>query len=467
MSVREASLMMGGVLPAEREENYYKSLSISSVSIDSRKISKGAMFFALKGEKTDGHDYVENAVSGGAVCCVVEKENDQTVKLRKNSSCSFIVVENTLQALQLLSKKYREQFKEIFIIGITGSSGKTTTKELLASILSKEGLTVWNEGNLNSETGLPLSIFRIRKEHRFGVFELGMNHQGEMDILVDILMPDFAVLTNIGTAHIGLLGSRDKIAEEKMKIFHKSGNLKAGIIYENDDYAAEILKKFPSCVTAYGVESQKEEIRAEYKGLSGTLIQLGGESVNFPLIGRHNLLNCLAAVKTAKYLGVSDEKIKLALEEAKPLAGRGEIINGNVTVISDCYNSNRESVKAALDFFDSIPWEGRKAVLLGSILELGSDSERIHSDVIDFAFDSSADAVFFFGNEIEKSFITAGEKSSSGKYVFCTGDPGKMADALSGYLECGDIILLKGSRGMALERFLEPIGKINRKVPNC
>ncbi|MCP5514639.1 MAG: UDP-N-acetylmuramoyl-tripeptide--D-alanyl-D-alanine ligase [Spirochaetales bacterium] len=463
MSVREAALMMTGTLLAEGPEPY-----LSSVAIDSRKVEPGSLFFALRGEKSDGHKYIGNAVSAGAVCCVIENENSETIALKENQSCVFILVKDTLRALQVLAREYRAKFENIFIVGITGSSGKTTTKELLASILAKENLTVMNEGNLNSETGLPLSIFRIRPAHRFGVFEMGINHAGEMDVLVDILRPDYAVLTNIGTAHIGLFGSKERIANEKMKIFHSFGNLKAGIVYENDDFTPQILadSRYGKKISLYGLESQKNEVSVIDKGLSGTEITLGKERIAFPLIGNHNLLNALAALKAAEYLGIDDVKIKEALEEAKPLFGRGEITNTPVTVISDCYNSNLESVKAALDFLDSIPWSGRKAVLLGSILELGDSSDAIHNKVADMAAQSCADAVFLFGKEIEKAYngLSGGKKD---KHIFWTDDPGKMNNALSGYLCTGDIILLKGSRGMSLERFLEIIGKINRKVPNC
>jgi UDP-N-acetylmuramoyl-tripeptide--D-alanyl-D-alanine ligase len=463
MSVREASLMMNGTLLTEGQEPW-----LSSVSIDSRSVEPGALFFALKGERSDGHMYIKDAVSAGAVCCVIEKENNETIALKEAQSCLFILVKDTLKALQLLARQYRAKFEKIFMVGITGSSGKTTTKELLSSILSKKNLTVMNEGNLNSETGLPLSMFRIKAEHRFGVFELGMNHPGEMEVLVDILRPDYAVLTNIGTAHIGLLGSKERIADEKIKIFHDFGNLKAGIVYENDEFASKISQnsKFKDKISFFGMESQKEEISVIDRGLNGTEITLGKERILFPLIGKHNLLNALAAIKAAKYLGIDNSKIKEALEDAKPLFGRGEITKGSVTVISDCYNSNQESVKAALDFLETIPWKGRKALLLGSILELGSSEEQIHKKVARMAADSCADAVFLFGKELEKAWIGL-SGTISDKYIFWSDDPGKMGDALSSYLCNGDIILLKGSRGMSLERFLETIGKINRMAPKC
>lgn len=459
MTLGEAASIMKGFLVSGNPDCQF-----FSVSIDSRKTEKGSLFFALKGEKTDGHEFTGSAAASGACCCVVEKESSAAKKDGEDGRCLFIVVDNTLKALHLLAAGYRNKFRDICIAGITGSSGKTTTKELLASILEKEAKTVMNEGNLNSETGLPLSIFRIRDYHRFGVFEVGINHTGEMDVLVNILKPDYAIITNIGSAHIGMFGSRDVIAEEKTKILTETGNLKAGIIYENDDYALMAREKGQGKVGFYGFDSQKDYVSVSSAGLDGSVIQLGAEKVKFPLVGRHNQLNALAAICAARHLGVSDAKIREALESAKPLFSRGEIIRGAVTVISDCYNSNLESVRFAVEFLDSVEWKGRKAILLGSIFELGKSSAEIHLKAACCAIESSADSVFLFGDELRESY----ENSGNGrKHLFWSNKPEEMAEILAGYLCEGDLILLKGSRGMALERFLEPIGKINRMVSSC
>jgi len=459
MTIKEAASMMCGTMLSKGMDG-----NISSVSIDSRKINKGALFFALKGEKADGHSFIKNAVSGGAVCCVVEKNHCALLEFSNDPGFSIIIVDNTLKALQALAKNFREKFKNISIIGITGSSGKTTTKELLAAILSKDAQTIMNEGNLNSETGLPLALFNIRDTHKYGVFELGINHPGEMDVLVDILRPDYAILTNIGTAHIGLMGSREKIAQEKMKIFHTHNNFKEGIVYEKDDYAKIIKEKYSDKINYFGLDDQKDYLSCEDNGLDGNIIFLGKEKIIFSLIGRHNLLNAAAAIKMAKILNVSDSKIKDGIEKVASFFGRGEIISGNITIIFDAYNSNKESAKAILDFSTKLSWEGRKIILLGSILELGDESEDIHDSITNYAFKNFDGALFLFGKEFEKSFKNI-EKTE--KFIFWSSDFEEMKDALLGYLKEGDLIVLKGSRGMALERFMEIIKKNNRMVVNC
>ena len=459
ITIKEAASMMAGTLLLEGIDK-----NISSVSIDSRKISKGALFFALKGEKADGHSFIKNAVLSGAVCCVIEKNHSVLSDFSNDPGFSIIIVEDTLKALQTLAKNYRSKFKNISIIGITGSSGKTTTKELVAAILEKDAPTVMNEGNLNSETGLPLAVFNIRDNHKYGVFELGINHPGEMDVLVDILRPDYAILTNIGTAHIGLMGSKEKIAQEKMKIFHTHNNFKEGIVYEKDDYAKIIKDKYSSKMDYFGLDSQKDYLSYEDNGLDGNIIFLGKEKIIFSLIGRHNLSNAAAAIKMARILNISDLKIKNGIEKVASFFGRGEIFSGNITIIFDAYNSNKESVKAIVDFTSKLSWEGRKIILLGSILEMGDKSEDIHNSIINYAFKNFDGALFFFGNEFEKSFKNM-EKAE--KFVFWSPDFEEMKDALLAYLKEGDLIVLKGSRGMALERFLEIIKKNNRMVVNC
>ncbi|MCL2791591.1 MAG: UDP-N-acetylmuramoyl-tripeptide--D-alanyl-D-alanine ligase [Spirochaetaceae bacterium] len=456
ITIKEAASMMGGTLLSKGADG-----NLSSVSIDSRKISKGALFFALKGEKTDGHGFIKEAVSAGAVCCVVEKNYSELSNFSNDPGFSIITVDNTLKALQTLAKNYRDKFKDISIIGITGSSGKTTTKELLSAILEKDAPTIMNEGNLNSETGLPLALFNIRDKHKYGVFEAGIGQPGDMDILIDMLRPDYAILTNVGTAHLGFFGSKEKIAEEKMKIFHTYKNLKKGIVYEKDDFAKIVKDKHGKKIDYFGLDSQKDYLSYEDNGLNGNTIFLGKEKIVFSLIGRHNLLNAAAAIKMAKILDVSDLKIKKGIEKVASFFGRGEIFSGNISIIFDAYNSNKESVNAIIDFTSMLSWKGRKIMLLGSILEMGDKSEDIHNSIISYAFKNFDGALFFYGKEFEKGFKNM-EKTE--KFIFCSSNFDEMKDALLAYLKEGDLIVLKGSRGVALEKFLEIIKKNNRMV---
>ena len=448
--------------------------NIASVSIDSRNAAAGSLFFALKGENRDGHDFIPDAIARGAVCIVAEKESEEVKEIGGSCSCSFVIVENSLKALQKLAGYYRSLFHDITIVGITGSSGKTTTKEMTASILEKEAPTVMNEGNLNSETGLPLSVFKINSTHRYGVFEMGISRPGEMDDLVRILNPDYAVLTNIGTAHIGFMGTKDAIAAEKSKIF-SSGNLKKGIVWEEDSYAEMIRKKAGSRVELYGVNSTENLLSVNDKGLEGAVLSFREGDIRLPLIGKFNCINALAAVRVAGCFNIDFEKIKEGLQGVKPLFGRGQITTGSVTIINDCYNSNLESASAALQFLENLSWGGRKTAVLGSVLETGEDEELIHTGIFKKALSSSLDAVFLFGKEYSTAWKTFRREnpsqtvtgSGTGPLCFWSDSFEAMVRNLTGFLSQGDIVLLKGSRGIALERFIGPIENIHRKVINC
>ncbi|MCL2295220.1 MAG: UDP-N-acetylmuramoyl-tripeptide--D-alanyl-D-alanine ligase [Spirochaetes bacterium] len=461
MTVKEAASMMSGTLLLESAA---AGKNILSVVIDSRKVKAGALFFALKGENADGHSFIKKAVSAGAVCCVAEKGHSAVIGFTRGADdpgFSVITVDDTLKALQALAKNYRSKFKNISIIGITGSNGKTTTKELLAAIFEQDAPTVMNEGNLNSETGLPLALFGIREIHKYGVFEMGINHPGEMAVLADVAMPDYAILTNIGTAHIGNMGSRERIAEEKMKIFGAPEKLKKGIVHEKDDFAKMMKDKYGDKMDYFGLDSQSDYLSYEDSGLAGNIVFLGKEKIAFSLIGRHNLLNAAAAIKMAKIFNVSDSKIKEGIEKVTSFFGRGEIFSGNITVVFDAYNSSKEAVKTMVDFADKLSWNGRKIILLGSVFETGDKSEEIHGFITNYTIKNFCGAVFFFGKEFEAGFRNM-EKSE--KFVFWSADFEEMKNALLTYLKEGDLIVLKGSRGMALERFLEVI---RRRSEGC
>ena len=428
---------------------------INGVSIDSRTTEEGDIFFALHGEKSDGHRYVPD-VALKASCCIVDRIDEGIEDAAEKNSCMIIKTADTLSALQLLAKYYRAKFKDLFVIGITGSSGKTTTKELIASILSAESPTVMNEGNLNSEIGLPLSVFNIRDFHKYGVFEMGMNRVGEMDILIDVLAPEFGIITNIGTAHIGMLGSKEKIAEEKSKIFLNNKSLRTGLIYANDSYAENIAALSGNKVRLYDIEHMDGLLGVEDKGIGGSILHFDEGDISLSLIGSYNVLNAAAAVTTARELSVGFSSIRKGLEKVSPLFGRGEIREGFVTVISECYNANFEAAVSAVNFLENLDWKGKKVVLIGSILELGDKSENIHNSLGKVIAESSLDAAFFYGDEAESAFNTA-EKIESSIFLFHSSEKEKLEKELVRFLSKGDVVLFKGSRGMALEQFIEPV----------
>jgi UDP-N-acetylmuramoyl-tripeptide--D-alanyl-D-alanine ligase len=364
----------------------------------------------------------------------------------------LVIVEDTLKGLQDAARSYLAKFPGLLKIGVTGSSGKTTTKEIAAAIIGQEKNVVINSGNLNSETGLPLSVFRVRKEHEVGIFEAGMNRRKEIAELAGVLNPDIALITNIGSAHIGILGSKRAIAEEKKNIFSNFKGNGIALIPSDDEYREFLSGGIKGKALYYGPDSFPELRGITSLGLEGTEINWAGETCRFSLPGNFNLKNALAAIAIAREVHISDESIRRGLESVKPLFGRGEIIQGDTTVIRDCYNSNPESLEAAVEFCDSIDWSGRRVYVIGSMLELGEASEAAHRYIGKVLASSLAEKVFLYGSETE----TAAAVLASRAFPFFHTD--KMEDlerVLENYLRPGDLILLKGSRGCALEQLTD------------
>jgi UDP-N-acetylmuramoyl-tripeptide--D-alanyl-D-alanine ligase len=375
-------------------------------------------------------------------------------------------VDDTLKGLQDAARAYLEKFPRLLKIGVTGSSGKTTTKEIAAAIIGVEKNVVMNPGNYNSETGLPLAVFEVRPCHEVGVFEMGMNKQGEMAALASVLKPNVGIVTNIGSAHIGLIGSKGGIAKEKKEIFSHFNEDCIALIPEDSDYRDFLAGGVRGRVSFYGEKSFAGFGGAKGLGPDGYEIRWNGETVRFALPGRHNLANALAAVALAREIPVTDAAIKQGLESAKPLFGRGEIIRGRVTVIRDCYNANPESLAAALELCENMDWPGRRVYVIGEMLELGEESKQAHSHIGRLLASSKAAMVFLYGKETAATAsalndgiagkIPAGKIPEAGAVrFFHTCDMGALSRALDGYVREGDLVLLKGSRGCALETLTE------------
>ena len=401
------------------------SKAFSSVAIDSRNVKNNSLFIPLRGENQDGHIYIEAALKNGAKFFVVDfdylNENETALlSLCKKYDASCVAVKNNLKALQDAARYYLSKFPSLYKIGITGSSGKTTTKEILASIYSKKYNTVSTKGNLNSETGLPLSVFEVRPEHEAGIFELGMNRKGEIAEIASVLLPNAAIITNIGTAHIGILGTKQAIAEEKKEIFS----------FFDDD----ALGFIPDC-----------EFTDFLKDVShGSVFSVSD--------------NDSSLVQKVEDAGFSAKEIKSGLEAVRPLFGRSQVLHGFVTYFLDCYNANPDSMKSAIEFCDSINTECAKHYVLASMLELGSESEYEHKKIIEEAINSNADDLYFFGDDICSAFEGLKVSSSKKIYKFKTNQFDALKKQLKENLSKDDFVLLKGSRSMELER-LESILK--------
>jgi UDP-N-acetylmuramoyl-tripeptide--D-alanyl-D-alanine ligase len=424
----------------------------SSVAIDSRAVKAGGLFFALNGKTSDGHSFVSDAFNAGARAAVVEDskiENFNLVNIARKAGKKLIIVRNSLQGLQDSAGVYLKKLPNLFKIGITGSSGKTTTKEIAAVIISCEKNTVKNSGNLNSETGLPLSIFEARQHHEAGIFELGMNAKGEINKITEVLKPNIALITNIGHSHIGNIGSQHDILYEKKSIFNFMSSNDIALIPKYDKFSAELAKNVKGKIHYYGHDTFEELENVRSLGLNGTEITWAGEKIHFPLPGKHSFEDAIAAIAIAKEMSVSNSAIKKGLELVKPLFGRLEIIKGRTTVIRDCYNANPESMAKSIEFCDDLDWHGRRIYVIGEMLELGKTSTLEHNKLGTILAESKAEKIFLFGTE---TAAAADFLEFEKKQYFRTNDISELSAVLDSYVQSGDLVLLKGSRGCALER---------------
>ncbi len=449
-----------------------KAAAISSVGIDSRTVKAGGLFVALKGERTDGHEHVGQAAERGAAALLVSREKARGMarileELASSRGLAVISVPDTLEGLQALARFHMRRLPPVTRVGITGSNGKTTTKEIIGSILTRESATAVNEGNLNSEIGLPLACFAVAPSHRYAVFEMGINRVGEMDVLEDIVRPDVALITNVGSAHIGLLGSREGIAKEKKKIFAHFSGKQVGFLREGEEFSRLLTEGVNGKVGFFGPKGTHGFRGSESLGLDGTLIHWEGFRIRFPLFGPFNLANALGAISVAVELGVPPAVIRDGLEAVKPLFGRSQLMRGPVTVVFDCYNANPDSMERALSFIAELEWPGRKLAVLGGMRELGAESAEAHRALGRRLAGTALDGVLLFGEEMADAYREMAGSPLAARSAW-TVDFQTLAAKAREILREGDLLLIKGSRGTELERLLPEVKVAGRGgVPCC
>ncbi|MCR5723983.1 MAG: UDP-N-acetylmuramoyl-tripeptide--D-alanyl-D-alanine ligase [Treponema sp.] len=451
------------------------SLCFTSVVTDSRNVTPGSLFVPLIGENQDGHKYIPQALEKGASVVFVARSSYESdcegyEKLAvMHGDVAFISVSHTMHALQDAAACYVAGFPHLVRCAVTGSSGKTTTKELAASILRQKYSVITNKGNLNSETGLPLSVFQIRPEHTLGLFEMGMNRVNEIGEIAAVLKPDYGIVTNIGTAHIGILGSREAIAAEKKKIFrymNASGTAKdaVAVIPADDDFADFLADGVNGRVVRYGTDplscAALGVVFISDDGVEGTTFSVDGVRMHLSLPGTYNYKNALGAIALARELGVSPEQIKAGIEAVGTLDGRSRIRKGTYTVLEDCYNANPDSMEKALDFSADVNVHEpcKKVLVLGDMLELGAESRACHAAVGRLAAEINADIVVFIGKEMAAAYEEAKKTVSGASFIYeaerndeavC-----RVAERIKDAAPAGSFVLLKASRGMAFERFI-------------
>lgn len=438
------------------------NLEIDSVSTDSRTAGKDSLFIPLKGENFDGHDFIGDAIWDRAVGAVLtERPLSDTDKSR----VAVVVVDDTLKALQDMAAYNRRRYN-IPIIAITGSSGKTTTKDMIYSVLSKKFNVLATEGNLNNEIGLPLTLLRLDGSHEVGVLELGMNHLGEIHKLANISLPDIGIITNIGLSHIGELGSRENIFKAKMELFDYRHSKTLAILNGDDPYLSQVDKHFLARPIKY-IGTGDNSFRAydiELKGDSGLSynINIDGieHTIELTIPGLHNIYNSLFAIAIGYEFDIPMEDIKEALYKFKPGNMRLNIFetHNGVKVIDDVYNANPNSMEAAVSILEDIESK-RKIAVLGDMLELGSYSKEAHRDLGKLVAKAGIDMLITKGDD--SRFIGAGarEEGMDIKHIYhfdCNKD---VIDFLDTMIATGDTILVKGSRGMQMEEIISHLGE--------
>ncbi len=437
---------------------------ISDFCIDSRNASKGDLFVALPGDRTDGHYFIKDAFEKGAAACIAERGKFHLGELKPGQV--VIEVPNTLDALKVLARRHREQY-DVSVIGITGSVGKTTTKEMVAKVLSAKYRVLKTEGNLNTDIGLPLTLLKLDRDHDVVVLEMAMRHLGEISELCDIALPGIGVITNVAESHLETLKTMDNIAKAKGEILQGLLEDGIGVINGDDERVNRLEYKAPGEVFKFGlsenVNLQAKKIRpcshivecaVVYKDTTGEI----GENLSLNIPGRHNLTNALAALLVGIVMGVSLSKGVKSLADFYPTEMRNQIFTGkdDITIINDTYNANVKSTRAALDILSDVASK-RKIAVLGDMYELGEYRERAHKEIGQYAAEKGIDFLMTIGENAE--LIKEGAKESGLKddKIKVFKDKRNLIISLQKLIGSEDTVLVKGSRGMALEEIVYAI----------
>ena len=435
---------------------------IRHVVVDSRRAQPHALFVALPGTRADGHDYLADAFAAGATAALIATAQWQRRRRELQSAAyrygaALLVAEDPLLALHRLAAEHRSR-RSALRIAVTGSNGKTTTRHILGSILAQQAATYEAERNYNSDIGLPLAIMGIEHHHRVAVLELGIDRTGEMDLLGKLALPHHALITGIGSAHLAALHSRRHIAAQKSRLFVYLQRGGRAFVPEGEQLLAADQLRLPEDVTLvqFGPTTTQGYEGSESLGFDGSFIHWEELQIHFPLFGSHNVANVLAAITVASTLGVSAAAIQRGIETVRPVPGRSQVIRSRCTIVDDAYNANPESMAATLRFLGELPACGRVLLVLGSMLELGPATARAHADLGALIAAAKPNAVFLFGAET----ATTAEVLAAGGYagpVLWTTWYEELQEAVVGAVRSGDTVLLKGSRGVALDRLVAPL----------
>lgn len=464
LTINELAAAVGGKLikigsPTEK--------IIAGICTSSSEAEAGYLFCAFKGARADGHEYIADAVKHGAIAVLAERLPDSA----ENCSFTAIIVDNTVTALGRLAAEYRK-LAQIKSIAVTGSVGKTTTKEFIAAVTNVKFPTHKSEGNHNNEIGMPMSILGLDEKDKVSVSEMGMSSFGEIKYLSNIALPDIAVITNIGVAHIANLGSRENICRAKLEI--TAGMNENGILLYNADEPLLVAgaKNAPCKTRSFSLQNHEGDYRALNirTGKNGMIFDIiyGNKvitNIEIPALGRHNVCDALIAFAVGVELGMTDELIRRGLSSFRPASQRQSIYSiGDFTIIDDCYNASPESMRAALDvltsYTDSVG--GRPLALLGDMLELGDYSKLMHEQLGMYVAQANVKKLFCYGNmadTVAEAAIKRGVRADDVYVSADTSHPDIMADMILSQIKAGDVLLVKASRGVAAENVIELLQK--------
>ncbi|KAA9017093.1 UDP-N-acetylmuramoyl-tripeptide--D-alanyl-D-alanine ligase [Niallia endozanthoxylica] len=445
------------MIKVENDLAAFQDVSIDGVSIDSRKIAPGNLFIPFKGEHSDGHRFVEDALKKGAAATLWQKDVPNPP-----ANLPIIVVEDTLTALQELSRNYRNEL-DVKVVGITGSNGKTTVKDMTANLLSLKYKVQKTEGNYNNHIGMPLTILSLYEDTDIAVLEMGMSGRGEIEFLSKLARPDVAIITNIGESHLQDLGSREAIAAAKMEIIE--GLKKNGlIIYLGDELLlSEGMSNYTGSaeIKTFGRLSTNDLYPVELEtNQNGSTFKINGEETEFslPVLGGHNVLNALSAMLAAQFFQIPFHEMNNGFAGLKLTNMRMELVEGKngEKIINDAYNASPTSMKVAVDLVSNLPDYERKILVLGDMLELGEKENEFHFEMGKYINPEKVDYVFTFGRLGEE--IAAGARSIfTAERVFSFTDKPALIERLKNCTNEETLVLVKASRGMKLEEVVNAL----------
>ncbi|MET1029922.1 UDP-N-acetylmuramoyl-tripeptide--D-alanyl-D-alanine ligase [Domibacillus tundrae] len=455
--IRKTIEQVASMINIENDVTQWHDRLVEGVSIDSRSVEGGRLFVPFAGENTDGHQYVRQAIESGAGAALWQKDMPGAP-----DDLPVLIVEDTLLALQQLSKSYRDSL-EVKVVGVTGSNGKTTVKDMAASVFAGKYRVQKTEGNFNNHIGLPLTMLSLHADTEIAILEMGMSGRGEIELLSKLASPDAAIITNIGESHLQDLGSREAIADAKMEI--TAGLSEGGtLLYLGDEplLAEKIDEDVPFQTKTFGLGETNDiypvSVEQRENGSVFTVNQSPEVQFELPVLGQHNVTNALAAISAASLFDMSYESAAEGLRKVELTKMRMEWVEGKngIKIINDAYNASPTSVKAAVSLVSDLPSQSKKIVVLGDMLELGLDEELFHYQTGQSINPDKIDYVFTYG--ALGHFIASGAKGAFGtERVFSFQDKEELIQSLENILEGGELILVKASRGMKLEEVVESL----------